>query len=199
MAVTIEGGWDFNQRIIKDIEPGEFVGSHNVLVCSGPKTLKNSTSVYPIGLNENFTIQQVKEIQRLTEIGSKASYFVLGRTLVRVQMATLMLTRGNILKYLYESEIEYDQDENPDTSEYLPTPNSGRIFLNLNSPLFDKPCGLLLWIKDNVGRNISLNYLEECYVAAHNFNLTAGGLVIAEGVIMETASLQPLDLKILKF
>ncbi|MEM2174521.1 MAG: hypothetical protein QXI58_02710 [Candidatus Micrarchaeia archaeon] len=186
--------WDFEERIY-EVKPGNFIGSHNVIVCAGPPKLvtnqDKAITFYPIGLNETFTIQQVKELQRLTEIGSKQAYFVLGRTLIRVQMASLILDVGNILKALYKYYIS----NNSIGQTPLVSPHSGEIYLNLASDFFDQPIGLLLWIKNNRKEDIAQYFLEECYVSAHNFNLTAGGLVLAEGVIIETYKLQPLEIK----
>jgi hypothetical protein len=55
---------------------------------------------FPIGLIQNATVSQAKQLQRLFEVGSYRSYFVSGRTIGTIGLGTIMYHGPSLLRSL---------------------------------------------------------------------------------------------------
>jgi hypothetical protein len=80
------------------------------------------------------------------------------------------------------------------TDECTPPEQSPSFFMNLASTLFDRPMGILIYLKDIKDRYYSAFYLEFCYISTHNMNINASSTVIAEGIGLEFDRIVPVDL-----
>jgi len=74
-------------------------------------------------------------------------------------------------------------------------PNSSPTFyMNLASTLFDRPMGLMVYLKDINKEYYSAFYMEFCYVTTHNMSINATSTIIAEGVGVQFDRIVPIDL-----
>lgn len=182
-----------------------------------------SGAVYPVGLIENFGLSQNKQLQRLFEIGSKKSYFVPGRNIASFSLGRVLFWGPSILRVLYayypNSKIILangamgDEPSNKDgvsvggAAENLPKivnapgtvmgtdPNrKSSFYINLASDLFNQPLGLMIYMKDVRDQIFSAFYLEDCYIQAHQLNLNASSVLVAEGVSGQCDSVVPVDI-----
>ena len=71
---------------------------------------------------------------------------------------------------------------------------SPTFYMNLASTLFDRPMGLLVYLKDINNEYYSAFYLEFCYITTHNMSINATSTIIAEGVGIQFDRVVPCDL-----
>ena len=66
------------------------------------------------------------------------------------------------------------------------------FWINLASDLFDKPFGLLCLLRDHRDTPYGAFYLEDCNLQAHQFNINASSVMVAEGVSAQYDKMVPL-------
>ena len=101
--------WNFNtDHVQQDLKGGQFASAETTLVAAGPPRLQQASSgagstgtVYPIGLLENISISQSKQLQRLFEIGSSRSYFIPGRVVGSVSLGRVFYYGPSLLRVIY--------------------------------------------------------------------------------------------------
>lgn len=76
-----------------------------------------------------------------------------------------------------------DGDENSD------------FWINLASDLFDKPFGLLVLLRDHRNQPYGAFYLEDVNLQAHQFNVNASSVLVAEGVSAQYDKLVPIQIQ----
>lgn len=165
-----------------------------------------SPIVYPIGLVEAVNVSQAKQLQRLFEIGSKRSYFIPGRTIGQLSMTRTVFNGPSLMRALYAYFPE--KNINPTVKTLLNSTNQkielnaplirnqpgfGNFFINLDSKLFDFPCGLLLMLKTTCGEPYGAVYLENCYLNSHQISVSATSSLVAEGVTIQYDQAVPVD------
>jgi hypothetical protein len=180
-------------------------------------------AVYPIGLIENFGLSQNKQLQRLFEIGSKRSYFVPGRNIASFSLGRVLFWGPSLMRVMYayypHSKIllangaTADEASNEDgifvAGKDLDAPNvvnapgtvmgsdaerKASFYINLASDLFNQPLGLMVYMKDIRDQIYSSFYLEDCYIQAHQLNLNASSVLVAEGVSGQCDTVVPVDI-----
>lgn len=224
MAITQAlSNWDFNQFHVQlDVEAGEFIDAFTTLIAAGPPKLRQAggaSSVqpvgssqapaavaYPIGVIENFAMAQNRQLQRLFEIGSKRSYFIMGRNIGNLQLARTLFHGPNLLRSLYA----YYPASKIDTSvakllaalsgpvvEAAPKirdrPGFSDFFINLDSDIFDQPFGLFVIMQDSRNQPYAGVYLEDCFLRAHQWSINASSTLVAEGITAEFDKAVPVD------
>lgn len=168
-------------------------------------TLGSSTVfAWPLGITENIGIGQNKQINRLFEIGSRMSYFIVGRTVSSVSLARTMYDGPNLLRALY---AYFPAREMPKSgaADLLSLSGSqfktlrrvagyGDFFLNLDSDLFDKPFGLMLIFLDSSEEPYGACYIEDAHIQNHQFGISSQANIIGEGVTIQYDQLVPVNI-----
>lgn len=102
MGINNLGSWLFKDKHVQpdNLAGGEnFVSSESIVLAAGPQEVPaDITNCFPIGLLENVTIAQNKELRQLFEIGSRQSYFLPGRTFVQVNLTRVVFNGPSLLK-----------------------------------------------------------------------------------------------------
>lgn len=106
--------WNFAAEHVQvDVENGEYVSSESTLILGGPSRLSHvisnsapdlltgQTSLFPIGLLQNASMAQNRQVSRLFEIGSKRAYFVPGRLFANFTMNRILFFGPSLLRMLY--------------------------------------------------------------------------------------------------
>ena len=80
-------------------DTGDFVSAESTLLVSGPSVYpkNDEESLIPIGLVQNATVTQNKQIQQLHEIGSRQMFTVPGRTFASVGIARVLFDGPSLL------------------------------------------------------------------------------------------------------
>lgn len=77
-------------------------------------------------------------------------------------------------------------------------PGYDNFIINLDSDLFSQPMGLVLYYKDNLGRDVGAVFLEECYVANHNMGVSANSVLVAENTVIRCERVVPMKVNVVK-
>jgi len=226
-ATTSIKNWRFwDQHVQSELQGGQFINASTILLAAGPPRLSdasaNGTSVsasdiaFPLGVIENFSLSQNKQLQRMFEIGSKRSYFVPGRTVGQVMLGRVLYFGPSLLRILYAyypsakmgaNDLGFAAKDLGDgrTTNLLELAGFGRqggsssdnvdFFINLASDLFDKPLGLMCYLRDSQNDSYGAFYLEDCYLQSHQFNINSSSVLVAEGVSAQYDRLVPINIK----
>ena len=108
------GSWKpYTKHVQGGMREGNFANAQFALLCAGPPFFKQLTSaavgateaahlaVYPIGITQNFSMQQSKSISRIFEIGSDRSYFIAGRSVGQLGLGRVYYNGPSLLRVLY--------------------------------------------------------------------------------------------------
>ncbi|KKN70493.1 hypothetical protein LCGC14_0430710 [marine sediment metagenome] len=184
-------------------------------------TSSQAEIAFPIGVVENFGMSQNRQLQRMFEIGSKRSYFIPGRTIGSVSLGRVLFFGPSLLRvmYAYYPTSKFGisanvanplagnlttRDLGNRTPEVLDKPGFGAtqvdpalnadFWVNLASDLFDHPCGLLVYLRDAQNEAYGAFYLEDVNLQAHQFNVNASSVLVAEGTSAQYDKLIPVNI-----
>lgn len=208
--------WSFNDSVISGIEQANFVASHSILLAAGPRFYTEiaggagtDTSLdgaaFKIGFTEDFSLAQNKQIQRIFEIGSKRSRFVTGRTINAVSLGTVFYNGKSLMRVLQSYNVTVASTDAGATANAIigkqasndsVTGSNDNFWLNLGSTFMDQPFGLLMWLRDRAAKNVGAVYLEDCNISGHNMRVTAGSILVMEGVSIEFDQIIPIGVTI---
>jgi hypothetical protein len=182
-----------------------------------------SEIAFPIGVIENFGMSQNRQLQRMFEIGSKRSYFVPGRTIGSVSLGRVLFFGPSLLRVLYAyyptSLLKFkggpdvahplnsrlaEKDLKTRTPVVQDRPGFGRpvadpslnadFWINLASDLFDHPFGLLCFLRDAQNDAYGAFYLEDTNIQAHQLNVNASSVLVAEGTSAQYDKVVPINI-----
>jgi len=203
--------WDFDRRLVgdpsadKDATSNKFASAKSILVCAGPERANGVKveDLQPIGLLQDFNLQQNTGVTEIFEIGSRGRYFIQGRPARQVTLSRLLFYGPSLMRALYEkSSVEVDESAPEHTRPSLA--GDSLLFLNLASKFFEKPTGLLLRVESieqgvsgasnalTGSEQIGSVYLEEAYIRAHSLALNANQVVVGENVTLTFDNMVPL-------
>jgi len=113
------------------LREGNFISSQFAVLCAGPPFLRNlagtqgnlgagaSLPVYPLGIVQQMSLGQSKNISRFFEIGSDRSYFISGRSMGQISLGRLSFHGPSLLRALY---AYYDTTGNTKPGSYKVRP-----------------------------------------------------------------------------
>jgi hypothetical protein len=167
-----------------------------------PEYTTKSDVVFPIGLLESAAVQQNKQVQRIFEIGSARSYFIPGRTLQGLNLGRIFFNGPSLLRCLYAVYRDANAAVNyPANTQALTIPfkteqtaGYGQFLINLQSDLFNQPFGLGFFFKDQKNRWYGAFYCEMVFVIGHQLSISAGSVLLVEGVTCQFDTVRPIDI-----
>jgi len=167
----------------------------------------NVTDIVWLGLAQQFTDADQKQVQQLFEIGSDEMYSIPGRTFHNFTINGVLLARENYLFTMYNGMM--NRIKKKLTDKYNATVANGvttainanklnapgttadgksGFFFNIQSPIFDRPICLVVAIANpevTVGGYTDLvtaYALEKAYISNYNISTSAGDVVIYESL-----------------
>lgn len=106
--------WQFaSQNVQTQIKNGRYVSSESTLVLGGPAQLSQlllagaadardlQASLIPIGILQNASFAQNRQVSRMFEIGSKRAYFVPGRLFANFNIQRILFYGPSLMRMLY--------------------------------------------------------------------------------------------------
>lgn len=108
--------WRFaSENVQSEIVNGQFVSSESTLVLGGPSRLAHlaagagatldavgvQTTMFPIGLLQNISMAQNRQVNRMFEVGSKRAYFIPGRLFANFSISRILFFGPSLLRMLY--------------------------------------------------------------------------------------------------
>jgi hypothetical protein len=226
MVQTTLNEWDFEQfHVQRELDTKDFVNAASTLIAAGPPTLAQGSNAisggqvedpltfdelrpdssdfaYPIGVLENAAINQNRVLQRIFEIGSKRSYFVVGRNMGSLTLARTLVHGASLLRVLYayypnilinETVGRLLTGDFPDAEQVKNNPGFADFFINLDSDLFDRPLGLMLFFRDSRNQPYGAVYLEDCYINTHQINVASQSVLVLENTMIQFDRAVPIN------
>lgn len=202
-----------------DFDAGQFIRGASCLLVAGPRHFSDvmgavgTPTLRPIGLLQNGSISQQKQLEEVFEIGSERRYMVTGRTFYQLQAERIMISGGSLMRATYD--VRDSNDPNPSPSDSVPTwqsrypgvnipadsfsspvaygagPGFRDFYLNLASVFFNKPTGILVIDNDADDQVVGACYLEDCYIQSYNRRISAPQTVVAEQCLIKFDRLVP--------
>jgi hypothetical protein len=205
--------WNFREWHVGSDQGGKntnAITSENVYVAAGPARLSDvgadfTTRVVPLGMVESFSMNQQKMVQQIRELGSRRSYHVSSYATGNVSLSRVMYAQASLLKMLTMANGDIEDIDNPagpDSLSYQDygsdsavATNDASFWINLQSEVFDRPIGLLIYMLDQ--RNIPYGscYIEDAMIQNHGFSLAAAGVTISEQVSMMCDRILPVSVR----
>lgn len=208
----------------------DFVSSESTLLVSGPAEYTQtdptqsvgqdveSDKLIPIGLVQNASIAQNKQIQQLNEVGSRQLFTIPGRTYAQANISRILFDGPSLLfamntfytsagdTSIYIPNVVKKTVDGP-TLEYPATNTSqngytsvtqdvemGGYWGNLGSSVFNKPLGLGFIFLDTESDFYGGIYLEKCYIASYNVGISAQQTILLENVVIRVTRVRPIRL-----
>lgn len=186
-TTTAIGNWNVQENCVErltDNIPYTSANPDDALVMVGPPRYsqsQNDSDLYPVGLLQQFTFSQSRQVAPMQTIGSGRAYFTTGKSMVQFNIGRLFAKGPNLLKALYKNA----EKAGVDLSKFgeRPISSSASDFaINLDSELFLIPFGLQVIFRDKANNNLGAVYLENCMINSYNMGLAAGQNVMMENV-----------------
>lgn len=177
---------------------GDFVSSESIVLAAAPPSSKDFSvaTAIPIGVCDTIQIGQNKTIQQLWEIGSREPFFIPGRNFVTGTIGRVLFNGDSLLGALYESTDQTGVGE-PAGSEFAIAGSTvdakGHMYMNLASDLFNRPFGMVLFMKDSEDEWVAAFFLENCFVQAHSLTLQSQQIVVGENIQFRCSKVVPIS------
>jgi len=205
MANTIQD-WDadtghVDPEVLQGDSSRDYIGAESVVIAAGPASISSQgdgdfwQKLFPIGIIQNASIAQSRQLQQLFEIGSFESYFIPGKTFVNCSFSRVLIHGPNLLKAFYKWHVEDGNgsvEEDVDIGDAANEPGS-HFYINLASRLFAKPLGLLLYMQDTEKDDYSSSYIENAFIQSHQMSVSAQQTLIMENVQVRASKIVPID------
>ena len=232
LTVSPYAQWNFNRRIVSPgrdgnnssnpndinnegrstgLDSNRFASAKAFLICSGPPLFSHITSleeeaasqqITPIGLVQDVNLQQERAVSEIYEIGSRSTYYMVGRGTRRLSLSSIVYDGANLVRALYaHTQAEFPGPEQP--FDQKPASMAEDLFFsNLDSSFFEASTGIYLRVESladanqpdrdlNEPNQIGGMYLEECYVRAYGLTANANNTVVAENTVITFARVVP--------
>ena len=167
-AITKEGGFDRN--------PGD--GGANWMT---------------IGVVQNASVSQNKQLAQIFEIGSTESYFVPGRTVCQASLSKVMIDGDSLMKAMYATlgdaapDGPYDNMGFTNDNTVSTTNNKNYFYINLASNFFNNPLDLGFFFYDGQNDPLGAFYLKDAHIQAHQITLAAQQTVVLENISLKAS------------
>jgi len=202
--MSIFGDWDFKGGHVQDIglERGEdFVSSESIVICAALPRENDSlpiglSDLVPIGVLDNATVAQNKQIQQIFEIGSRIPYFISGRTYIQVQLSRVFFNGNSLLAALYPKSAYFPRAIPVDKpgSETTYNGTTTQFYTNLASSFFNKPTDLALIAHDSEDEPVGGMLLKTAYVQNYQMSITGQQTIVLENVTLRVSNIEGLDI-----
>ena len=224
LGVTPYAAWSFNQRIVAPdgvvgtdsnvstgLDSNKFASAKTLLIAAGPPNfpgvagggLGGEFGLTPIGLVQDFSLQQERALSEIYEVGSRQTYYMIGRSTRRLSLSGIVYSGASLLRAIYQNGIsEFPVSDRPEDRPAFD--ENELLFSNLDSRFFEGATGIYIRIETladaidvdptfNSPTQIGGMYLEECYVRAHGISTNANNTVVAENTVITFARVVPVD------
>jgi len=150
-------------------------------------------SFMAIGVIQNASVVQNKQLAQLFELGSRASYFVPGRTVVQANLSRIMIDGDSLMAIMYptdENGFSAGTAGQMTSDPGFDTPQGHSFLINLASEFFDNPIDLAFWFNDGDHELMGGFYLKDAYLQSHQISVASQQTVVLESCSLRANSIQ---------
>jgi len=142
-----------------------------------------------IGVVQNASVAQNKQLAQIFEIGSNESYFVPGRTVVQATISRVMIDGNSLMKVMYPLDTELSVGEHGDMG-FATQGDDGVVsafYINLASDFFNNSLDLGFFFYDGESEPIGAFYLKDAHIQAHQITLASQQTVVLENISLRAS------------
>lgn len=157
----------------------------------------DASTLIPIGLADQISVQSNPSLARLFELGSNRSFFTRGKTASAMSLGRMLCDQKNLLAALTQNS--YRPNYFPTSEPGASSPNAD-IMMNIDSEYFAVPFGLMMLFKTRgggtagEGKVLTALYLEYAMLSNYSFQIASASPVIVESVAIEFDRFLPISL-----
>ena len=139
-----------------------------------------------IGVVQNASVSQNKQLAQIFEIGSKESYFVPGRTVVQASISRVSIDGDSLMKVMYPNGTRTSDAGFSD-------PAGHTYYINLASDFFNNSLDLAFFFYDGQADPVGAFYLKDAHIQAHQISLASQQTVVLENISLRASQVIGLD------
>ena len=192
-TTTSTANWNSDENYVADaMESSMYASAHadDTLVLIGPaRRPADPSKLTPVGILQNFSIQQGRSIIPHQAIGSARTFFQASKVSVSGNIGRLFVNGKNLHRALYDNYYSASTDGK---SKYLlnangthgplpHAPGNENFLVNLDSRLFLIPFGMAVVYRDKLQNTIGAIYVEMVVIPNWSSNISAGSPTLVEG------------------
>ena len=197
-VTTNIASWDSEENYVEQaMESAMYNSAHadDTLVMIGPARKPTSDidqHLTAVGVLQNFSIQQSKQVVPHSAIGSSRTFFQSSKVMVQGNIGRLFINGKNLYRVLYENAFKSGYALK---AEPLPHAGSNTKFLaNLDSSLFLIPFGMAVVYRDKAKNTLGGVYIELVVIPSWGSQINAGSPTIVEGTSFMADRVRAMDL-----
>lgn len=194
MGSNLLKDWDYRKNWVGHDSAHDFIGKYinaeTSIVCVGQPVFSDNTeidSIKTVGLTQQFGMREGKQVGRVFEIGSRGNVLIPGRGAGSLALGRIIFSGPSLLKALYP-DVTDEQ-----ARAYFRKPGYGQAFFNLQSELFNEPCGLFFLMFNQLNELYAGIFFEVCQISGHAFNMTANANMAAENATLMYQEIYQVD------
>jgi len=201
MATNTVNEWVFQaKQVDPDMNSNDFVSSQSLIFCSIPvdnngnldANLSEPSKWVPIGLVENASLQQRRQVNELFEIGSKKMFQIPGRTFRRASLSRILFDGPSLLNVVSGGLSGSSSDLTlGEAGDGVAADANSNFYINLASSYFDTPRNIGLIMKDQEEQYYGALALKHCYIESHQMSMAAQQTVVMENISMTVSEFVP--------
>lgn len=189
--ITLDVGtsWQAQENYVERLmDNAAFSAAHpdDTLVLVGPPRLggdpgnQDLSTLEPVGMLQNFSINQARPFQPMMAIGSGRQFFLGGKAQGSAQIGRLFINAQSLMRKLYNNYANLNPKT--DFNEKAAAADDSNFVINLDSEMFLIPFGLGCVIADKARTVLGAFYLELCVIPTYTIGVAAGQSMILEAV-----------------
>lgn len=189
--------WNAQDNYVERLmDNAAFSAAHpdDTLVLVGPPRIGTSPTavdnLVPVGMLQNFSINQSRPFQPMMAIGSGRQFFLGGKAQGSAQIGRLFINAQSLMRKLYSNFTDLNPSTFPEQAAASGTQN---FVVNLDSEMFLIPFGMGAVIADKSKTVLGAFYLELCVIPTYTIGVAAGQSMILEAVSVLFDRVVPLD------
>ncbi|MBC8551457.1 MAG: hypothetical protein H8D23_17570 [Candidatus Brocadiales bacterium] len=196
--------WDFqSKQVDPNMDSHDFVSSQSLVFCTIPPltgtggdedldgNISDVTKWVPIGLVENASLQQRRQVNELFEIGSKKMFQIPGRTFRRASLARVVFD-GDSLLNAASGGVDAEGVNLGEAGDGVAADANSKFYINLASSYFDTPKNIGLVIRDQEEEFYGALALKHCFIESHQMSMAAQQTVVMENISMTVSEFVPI-------
>lgn len=205
--------WDFRHQHVQQFDSNEIasqIGSKSVLISVGPPNFDPEGQSVVVGMVQNLSMQQQRQIMEIFEIGSQRRYYADNPHRNMLQMSRILFSGPSFMKLLASGILNQGVMPGPNprgvnqfaglfeagNRNAVGSNPNGQFFINLASDVFNNPLGVMLQFRESRGHGGSVDYgsiyCEVAKVQGHNMAMNSQMWMIQEDVSILFENVVPL-------
>ncbi len=199
--------WDYKRNHVQNDQRGDIyaqIGSKATLISIGPPNYTPGAKPVVVGMVQQMSMQQQRQIMEVFEIGSRRRYFLDNPHRSVVNMSRILVMGPSLLKVIGSGLLQATHGSAQDALPFyqagdldsVADTHDKNFWVNIASTLFSNTVGVMLefreWRGDGSDAYYGGMYLSNCKIQSHSIALQSQQWLVQEDVSMIFEDVVPL-------